>query len=147
MKLKKHLNAMRSFSIDRELISSTLKPVKESDETAAAEDSFVYHGVKHGHSDRSQQCRANVIKTIFSSSSNISKSIACGRTQSSAIPTNVLGPYFNEQVLAEVRQSQCYSIMFDASNKGNTKFFPVCVQYFSKFGVPQGTDSFVLNLF
>ncbi|CAF5170823.1 unnamed protein product, partial [Rotaria magnacalcarata] len=28
--------------------------------------------------------------------------------------------------------------MFDASNKGNTKLFPVCVQYFSKFGVKKG---------
>lgn len=35
--------------------------------------------------------------------------------------------------------------MFDASDKGNTKFFPICVQYFSKFGVQKDIESFILN--
>ncbi|CAF1405669.1 unnamed protein product [Adineta ricciae] len=137
MKLQKHVHAMRSFRIDRELITSTMRPVKESEETAAAEGSLVYHGVKHGHSYRSQQCTTSVIKTIFSSST-IGKSMSCARTKSSAIATNVLAPYFTEQVLTEVKESHHYSIMFDASNKGTTKFFPVCVQYFSNLGVQRG---------
>ena len=48
---------------------------------------------------------------------------------------NVLAPYFTQKVLTEVKEAYFYSIMFDASNKGSTKFFPVCVQYFSKFGL------------
>ncbi|CAF1559557.1 unnamed protein product, partial [Adineta ricciae] len=47
-------------------------------------------------------------------------------------------PYFTEQVLTEVKESHHYSIMFDASNKGTRKFFPVCVQYFSNLGVQRG---------
>ena len=130
MKSKKHVKAMRSFSINRELITSTIKPIKDWKEIAAAEGSLVYHGVKHGHSYLSQQCTTNVIKTIFSSSSNIGKSISCARTKSSAITLNVFIPYFTEQVLVGVKEAYYYSIMFDASNKRNTKFFPVCVQYF-----------------
>ena len=145
MKLKKHVNAMRSFSINRELITSTMRPIKDGEEIAAAEGCLVYHGVKHGHSYLSQQCTTNVIKTIFSSTSNIGKSISCARTKSSAIASNVLAPYFTEQVLVGVKEAYYYSIMFDASNKGNTKFFPVCVQYFSKFGVRKGIEYSILN--
>ncbi|CAF3419124.1 unnamed protein product [Rotaria sp. Silwood2] len=74
IKLKKHINNMKSFSINRQLITSTMKPNKESEEIAAAEGAFVYHGVKHGHSYTSQQCTTNVIKTIFSSYFAIAKS-------------------------------------------------------------------------
>ena len=51
---------------------------------------------------------------------------------------NVLAPYFTEQILIGVKEAYHYSIMFDASNKGSTKIFPICVQYFSKFGVKKG---------
>ncbi|CAF2145677.1 unnamed protein product [Rotaria magnacalcarata] len=129
---------MKSFNINRQLITSTMKPNKEIEETAAAEGVFVYHGGKHGHSYLSQQCITNVLKTIFSSSSAISKSMSCGRTKCNSIAVNVLAPYFTQKVLTEVKQAYFYSIMFDASNKGNTKFFPVCVQYFSKIGVKKG---------
>ncbi|CAF3694557.1 unnamed protein product [Rotaria socialis] len=129
---------MKSFTINRQLITSTMKPNKEIEETAAAEGAFVYHGVKHGYSYLSQQCTTNVLKTTFSSSSAIAKSMSCGRTKCNSIPVNVLAPYFTQKVLTEVKEAYFYSIMFDASNKGNTKFFPVCVQYFSKIGVKKG---------
>ncbi|CAF4928632.1 unnamed protein product, partial [Rotaria socialis] len=138
IKLKRHIHNMKSFSINRQLITSTMKPNKESEEVAAAEGTFVYHGVKHGHSYSSQQCTTNVIKTIFSSCSAIGKSMSCGRTKCSSIALNVLAPYFTQQILIEVKEACFFSIMFDASNKGNTKLFPVCVQYFSKFGVKKG---------
>ncbi|CAF1470842.1 unnamed protein product [Rotaria magnacalcarata] len=141
IKLKRHINNMKSFNINRQLITSTMKPNKEIEETAAAEGVFVYHGGKHGHSYLSQQCITNVLKTIFSSSSAISKSMSCGRTKCNSIAVNVLAPYFTQKVLTEVKQAYFYSIMFDASNKGNTKFFPVCVQYFSKIGVKKGCNS------
>jgi hypothetical protein len=134
---------MKSFSINRQLITSTIKPNKESEETAAAEGTLVYHGVKHGHSYSSQQCIKNVIKTIFSSCSATVKSISCGRTKCSSIAVNVLAPYFTQQILIDVKETYYYSIMFDATNKGNTKYFPVCIQYFSKFGVKKGCYSSV----
>ncbi|CAF4257829.1 unnamed protein product [Rotaria magnacalcarata] len=64
--------------------------------------------------------------------------MSCGRTKCNSIAVNVLAPYFTQKVLTEVKEVYFYSIMFDASNKGNTKFFPVCVQYFSKIGVKKG---------
>ncbi|CAM4811331.1 unnamed protein product [Rotaria magnacalcarata] len=138
IKLKRHINNMKSFNINRQLITSTMKPNKEIEETAAAEGAFVYHGVKRGHSYLSQQCITNVLKTIFSSSSAIAKSMSCGRTKCNSIAVNVLAPRFTQKVLTEVKEAYFYSIMFDASNKGNIKFFPVCVQYFSKIGVKKG---------
>ncbi|CAF2107474.1 unnamed protein product [Rotaria magnacalcarata] len=154
IKLKRHINNMKSFNINRQLITSTMKPNKEIEETAAAEGAFVYHGVKRGHSYLSQQCITNVLKTIFSSSSAIAKSMSCGRTKCNSIAVNVLAPRFTQKVLTEVKEAYFYSIMFDASNKGNIKFFPVCVQYFSKIGVKKGiidliddADELATNIF
>ena len=85
MNSKKHINSMKVFNVDRNLITSTIKPVRETEETAAAEGTLVYHGVKHGHSYLSQQCTTNVMKSIFSSSSSLGKSICCGRTKCSPL--------------------------------------------------------------
>ncbi|CAF2735666.1 unnamed protein product [Rotaria sp. Silwood2] len=126
---------MKSFSINRQLITSTMTSNKASEEIAATEGAFVYHGGKHGHPYSSQQCTTNVIKTIFSSCSAIAKSMSCGRIKCAFIAVNVLAPYLTRKVLTEVKEASFYSTMFDASNKENTKFFPVFEQYFSKFGV------------
>ena len=56
---------------------STRKSNKESEEISAAEGTFVYHAVKHGHSYLSQQCTTNVIKTVFLSCSIVAKSMFC----------------------------------------------------------------------
>ena len=69
---------MKSFNINRQMITSTIKPNKDSEEISAGEGTFVYHGVKHGHSYLSQQCTTNFIKTVFSSSSTVPKSMSCG---------------------------------------------------------------------
>ncbi|CAF1253408.1 unnamed protein product, partial [Rotaria sordida] len=50
IKLKRHNNNIKSFGINRQLITSTMKSNKEVEETAAAEGTFVYHEVKHSHS-------------------------------------------------------------------------------------------------
>ena len=132
IKLKRHINNMKSFNINRQLITSRMKPNKEIEETAAAEGAFVYHGVKHEHSYSSQQCTINVFKTILSSCSAIAKSMSCGRTKCTSIAVNVLAPYFTQKVLTEVKEAYFYSIMFDASNKGNTKFFSSLYNIFQK---------------
>ena len=75
---------MKSFNINRQLITSTMKLNKESEEISVAEGAFIYHGVKHGHSYSSQQCTTNVIKTVFSSCSTVAKSMSCGRTKCSS---------------------------------------------------------------
>ena len=142
-KLKKHINNMKSFNINRQLITSTMKLNKESEEISAVKGTSVYHGVEHRHSYSSQQSTTNVIKTVFSSCSTVAKSMSCEPTKYSSIVVNVLAPYFIQKVLTEVKEAYFYSIMFNASNKGSTKFFPVCVQYFSKFGLKKGCNLLV----
>ncbi|CAF3883283.1 unnamed protein product [Rotaria sordida] len=107
------------------------------------EGTFVYHGVKHGHSYTSQQCTINLVKNLFESSSTVAKSLSCAKTKSRAIACNVLAPYFTRKILDEVLEAHFYSISFDASNKGNTKTYPFVIQYFSDIGVKKGLIDFI----
>ncbi len=50
MKNQKHQKNMKSYNVNQQLITDTIKPSKEKDEVCAAEAILVYHGVKHGHS-------------------------------------------------------------------------------------------------
>ncbi|CAF1916365.1 unnamed protein product [Rotaria magnacalcarata] len=118
------------FNVDRQLITTTLKPNREEDEMAAAEATLVYHGVRHGISYLAQQCTTTVLKNLFSSSL-IANSLSCGRTKAAAIATDVLAPSFTHHVIQEMKLAFYYSLSFDASNKGNLKTYPFCVQYFS----------------
>ncbi|CAF1370296.1 unnamed protein product [Rotaria magnacalcarata] len=118
------------FNVDRQLITTTLKPNREKDEIAAAEATLVYHGVSHGISYLAQQCTTTVLKNLFSSLS-IASSLSCGRTKAAAIATDVLAPYFTHHVIQEMKLAFYYSLSLDASNKGNLKTYPFCVQYFS----------------
>ncbi len=144
-KTKQHSRNMLTFSIDRELITTAMKPIREKDEIAAAEATLVYHGVRHGISYLAQQCTTDVLKILFSSSS-ITKYLSCAKTTAAAIATNVLAPYFTDIVLKEIKFAFYYSLAFDASNKGNLKIYPFCVQYFSHVGVKKDNDSKLLSL-
>ncbi|CAF3888731.1 unnamed protein product [Rotaria sp. Silwood1] len=141
--LKKHMNSdlhkscIKSFTNT----SSIVLPapcVSEIQKISSIEGTFVYHGVKHGHSYTSQQCTINLVKTLFESSSTVAKSLSCAKTKSRAIACNVLAPYFTRKILDEVLEARFYSISFDASNKGNTKTYPFVVQYFSDIDVKKG---------
>jgi hypothetical protein len=74
---------------------------------------------------------------IFSSSS-VACNLSCARTKSTFIALNVLAPYFTNDLIHELKQSFFYSLMYDASNKGNIKVFPFCVQFLSRTGVRKG---------
>lgn len=137
-KNKQHLKNMMIFSLDRQLITETMKPNREKDEVAAAEATLVYHGVRHRISYIAQQCTNDVLRILFGASSSIAKSIACGKTKAAAIATDVLAPYFTDLVLKEIQNAFYYSFSFDASNNGNLKFYPFCIQYFSDLGVRKG---------
>ncbi|CAM4815125.1 unnamed protein product [Rotaria magnacalcarata] len=130
------------FNVDRQLITTTLKPNREEDEMAAAEATLVYHGVRHGISYLAQQCTTTVLKNLFSSSL-IANSLSCGRTKAAAIATDVLAPSFTHHVIQEMKLAFYYSLSFDASNKGNLKTYPFCVQYFSDVGVKKAIIDFI----
>ncbi|CAF2137919.1 unnamed protein product [Rotaria magnacalcarata] len=89
---------MLTFSVDRQLITTTLKPNREKDEIAAAEATLVYHGVRHEIPYLAQQCTTNVLKSLFPSSS-IASSLSCGCTKAAVIATDVLAPYFTHHVI------------------------------------------------
>ncbi|CAF4456851.1 unnamed protein product [Rotaria sp. Silwood2] len=144
--LRKHMNSeihkthMKTFG-NNILITHT--SFGEVQTVSAMEGTFVYHGVKHGHSYISQQCTTNLIKDLFASCSNTAKNLACARTKSRAVACNVLAPYFTSKLIDEIIQSRFYSISFDASNKGNIKTYPFAVQYFTDIGVKRGILQFV----
>ena len=59
------------------------------------------------------------------------------------IVINVLSPLsieYNLQLLGDKR----YSISIDASNKGNVKYYPLCVKFYDKF---EGIKNFVLDFY
>ncbi|CAF4624358.1 unnamed protein product, partial [Rotaria sp. Silwood2] len=142
MSSKLHSTSMKSFRSNA-LITSVMTPTSELDKISAAEAAFVYHGVRHGHSYRSQQCTINLTKAVFNTSSSIAKSIACGRTKSRTIVCNVLAPFFTENVINELLNARFYSLSYDASNKGACKTYPFTVQFFSIVGVKRGLISFL----
>ena len=84
---------------------------------------LVFHGVKHGHSYRSQDYTVHVIRTIFESSS-FAKSMSCGKTKARAIRFNVLSPYFTTTIIDDLLKARFYSISVDASNKASCKTPP-----------------------
>jgi hypothetical protein len=127
--------------MNQQLITDAIKPSKEKDKICAAETVLVFHGVKHGHSYVAQPCLTNVCKTIFSSST-VANHLSCGRTKSTSIALNALAPYFTRCLPDDLKQSFYCSLHFDASNKGNTKVYPFCVQFLSSSGVKKGMFSY-----
>uniref|UniRef100_H3AA92 DUF4371 domain-containing protein n=1 Tax=Latimeria chalumnae TaxID=7897 RepID=H3AA92_LATCH len=59
--------------------------------------------------------------------------IHCGRTKVKALVENVLVPQSLKLAVKDIGSSS-FSIATDASNKGNTKLFPVAVCYFNRQG-------------
>ncbi len=66
---------------------------------------------------------------IFFINRSVANHLSCGRTKPTSIALNVLAPYFTRHLLDDLKQSFYYSLLFDASNKGNTKVYPFCVQF------------------
>ena len=139
-KSKQHNKNISTFSVGRQLIAITMKPIREKEELAAVEASLVYHGVRHRISCIAQQCTNNVLKIWFSSSS-ITKSLSCYKTKASAIATGVLVPYITHVVLEEMKNALYYSLSYDAGNKDNLKTYPFCIEYFSDVGVKNGKSN------
>lgn len=87
-----------------------------------------YHGVRHGH--LSTDCGNKVSAKIFSDS-DIATKMSCGRTKSEAFVKNVVAPFSQERLSAELKKAHYFAVCSDASNSGHTKEFPYTVQYFS----------------
>ncbi|CAF3801355.1 unnamed protein product [Rotaria sp. Silwood1] len=136
-----HKKSMKLFENNCSLVQF-ITPEHELDKIAAVECVLVFHGVKHGHSYKSQACTVDLIRNVFESSL-LAKSISCGRTKARSITCNILGSYFTKRVIDDLLNSRFYSLSIDASNKGNCKMFPFTVQYFSEIGVSRGLIEFI----
>ncbi|CAF2959711.1 unnamed protein product [Rotaria sp. Silwood2] len=89
---------------------------------------------EHNRSKRSTELLVLTIDTIRL----VANSLSCARTKSISIVLNVSSPYFTQQLLGNLKKSTFFPLLYDASNKGNTKVFPICVQFLSSTGVKIG---------
>ena len=101
--------------------------------TGAAEVTHAYHTVKHNLSYNSSDCALKLtVQTL--SDSTIAKKMSCGRTEAEAVVADVLAPKAVEEVLSQLKNDVKplpFSLQTDASNKGNSKMFPLAVQFFT----------------
>uniref|UniRef100_A0A8C6TRT7 Uncharacterized protein n=1 Tax=Neogobius melanostomus TaxID=47308 RepID=A0A8C6TRT7_9GOBI len=128
-KTNKHQNRILT-SKQSKAISSFMVTKNAQDKVTVAELTTIYHGVRHGHSYLSTDCGSKVNAKIFSDS-EIATKMSCGRTKSEALVENVLAPFSQERLSAELKKAHYFAICSDASNSGHTKVFPYTVQYFS----------------
>lgn len=99
------------------------KDTKEEISIVNAEVALIYHNVKHGLSYNSLDCWGKNIHKIIPDS-QIAAKMTCGRTKASAITRSVLGPYSQEKLISDLKESYYFSVGSDASNVGNIKTFP-----------------------
>ena len=97
----------------------------------------------HHHSYLSLDCGNNLNRIIFNDS-KIAKKISCGRTKAAAISSNILSPNSIERHLKYLIDKIKFSISTDASNKGNTKMYPIAIQYFH---FDDGIVDFILDFY
>ena len=102
----------------------------QAEKVTVAELTQIFHGVKHHSSYLQQDCSLKVLKAVIDDS-DIVRKMSCGRTKAASVVNNVLYPFALEYALEKLRTNLPFSIATDASNKGNHKFFPVGVQYFT----------------
>lgn len=126
---KKNKVTVASSSNLKRFFANTTSP--ESDKLALAELTSVFHTVKHNLSYNSMDCGHKLLPKLYEDS-KVATKVCCGRTKAEAIVKNVLCPMYTEIVLTDLKDNNFFSIATDSSNKGNRKFHPVCVQYFTK---------------
>jgi hypothetical protein len=137
---QKNFNSIKTNQTLNQFVVKTNS--SEDEEIAISELCLTYHTVCHHLSYRSQDCSIKLNKQLFKDS-KICQQIHCGRTKMEALAENILSPLSLEKHLSELKEKK-YSIASDASNKGNTKLFPIGIQYFS---VNEGIVNFVLNFY
>lgn len=119
-----------SRSITDFFLQQSQQDVSLQENVSAAEATCAFHSAKHNLSYNSQDCSTKLYRYQFSDS-RIAKSVACGRTKLQAIITGVLAPESVRSILMELSENHFFSLATDASNHGNTKMFPLVLQYFS----------------
>lgn len=137
LKTKKHLAGVNAVAMSSSMSKFVTKNESEKNEILAKEAVFAYHTVKHNHSFRSLDCTSKLISTLFD------QKFSSARTKSEAIVKNVLAPDCQKQLMQELSETSCFTLMVDSSNHGAQKLVPIVVRYFH---VPSGINVKVLEL-
>lgn len=129
LKSNKHKNADCAASTSKSMNTffKNTAPSSKDLEIAAVECVWAFHTIVENHSFRSMDCTSTLIKQCFE------PKFHCARTKCSAIITNVFASYFLNQVLENLKQMNCFTMLTDASNHGDKKIFPVLVRYFDPY--------------
>lgn len=125
LSLARHKKALNAASSSRPV--NKYFAAKFDQKLAAVEGVWAYHVVKANHSSTfaSSDCASKILRTC----SDVTK-FHCARTRCEAIAVNVLAPYSNNVMKAELEKFHYVCVSVDASNCGNIKLMPVVVRYF-----------------
>lgn len=102
---------------------------QSKDKNSAVDATLAFHVVKHHQSYKSMDCTSPLLKKLFSDS-ELARNLACARTKSEAIITNVIAPYSVETLLLKLQDIIFLGLSTDASNHNADKIFPIIIQYF-----------------
>ncbi|GFW24697.1 uncharacterized protein TNCV_2405601 [Trichonephila clavipes] len=129
---KKHKECESAAAMSHRMKSFfTPKGSAQSEKVGIAELTEIYHSIKHHISYVAQDCSLKVSKQVVNDSDIVKQKMTGGRTKCTALVNQVLFPYSMELVQEDLKNDVPFSVATDASNKGNRKFFPVAIQYFS----------------
>lgn len=124
LKTKKHLAGVNAVAISTSMSKFLTKNDTEKHDILAKEAALAYHTVKHSHSFRSLDCTTKLISSLFD------KKFSSARTKSEAMIKNVLAPDTQKQLMQELIETSCFTLMLDSSNHGAQKLVPIVVRYF-----------------
>lgn len=131
MSTEKHEKNVRSAQKTVPLDTSKLTNSEESNLIAAVEATLAYHTVYHHISYNSTDCSHRLIGKLFPDS-KVATKVQSGKTKTQAIVDNVLAPYAMDVVRDVLKNIKFVGVSTDGSNFGNTKVFPIMIQYFHK---------------
>lgn len=125
---KREESARSTTSLKQFLINDQLTSIEEK--VIAAEITKTFHNVKHNLSYNSLDCESKLDRVLYADS-KVAEKLTLGRTKSSAIAHNVLGPASIEGTVKYLQSGVYFSVSTDASNHGPIKMFPLVVRFYT----------------
>lgn len=124
LKTKKHLAGVNAVAMTSSMSKFLTKNDSQQNEILAKEAVLAFHTIKHNHSFRSLDCTSKLISTLFE------PKFSSARTKSEAMVKNVIAPHTQKQLMQELSETSCFTLMVDSSNHAAQKLVPIVVRYF-----------------
>jgi hypothetical protein len=106
----------------------------EINSVAAGELHLVCHTVKHNLSYSTMDC-ANIMCPVIFNDTKIALRVQCGRTKAEMLVCNVMAPESISEVSRDLNKVDYFSVAIDASNRRNSKLWPLCVHFTAENGI------------